>query len=182
MPRCSGSTLTVKGTVGADVNTAQIEQRIVNPDLVGTAVGKRDIRAVPGRADPGAEGRLLLQPRVRRRHTFTATYVFDDPAVAAIAADGRLGERLMSWQVEDADGNRQGLTIAEFGEARRPRHGRLPRRAGRPGRRPRAATPPSARPTRPSSPSTGRPPTPAPGAAPVTGYSVEAIAPTVAGG
>ena len=39
----------------------------------------------------------------------------------------------MSWQVEDADGNRQGLTIAEFGEAGRARHGWLPGRSGRPG-------------------------------------------------
>jgi hypothetical protein len=44
----TGSTLTVEGHIGADVNPDFIEQRIINPDLVDTAVGKRDIRAVPG--------------------------------------------------------------------------------------------------------------------------------------
>ena len=33
---------------------------------------------------------------------FTATYVFDNPATAAIAADASLGERAMAWQVVDA--------------------------------------------------------------------------------
>ncbi len=52
--------------------------------------------------------------------------MFDDPAVAAIAADAGLGERAMAWQVVDADANRQGLTIAEFGEAGGPGFGGCP--------------------------------------------------------
>ena len=83
--------LTVTGHIGAGVNPAQIEQRIVNPDLVGTAVGKRDIRAVPGPLTAGRQGRLLVGPRVRPATTFTATYVFDDPAVARSPPNGGSG-------------------------------------------------------------------------------------------
>ena len=42
---------------------------------------------------------------------------------------------MMSWQLEDADGNRQGLTIAEFGELGGPGMGGCPARPDR--RRPR---------------------------------------------
>ncbi|KRF08958.1 hypothetical protein ASH00_04585 [Arthrobacter sp. Soil782] len=55
-----------------------------------------------------------------------ATYQFDDPATAQIAAAAELGERAMAWQQEDADGNRQGLTIAEFGELGGPGMGGCP--------------------------------------------------------
>ena len=61
---------------------------------------------------------------------FTATYVFDDPAVARIAATGG-GQRILAWQEEDVDDNRQGLTVAEFGEPGGPGIERLPRRAAR---------------------------------------------------
>ena len=42
----------------------------------------------------------------------------------------------MNWEVQDADGNRQGLTIAEFGEAGGPGFGGARRTGGpeRPGR------------------------------------------------
>ena len=46
--------------------------------------------------------------------------------MAKIASQADLGERAMSWQDEDADGNRQGLTIAEFGEAGGPGMGGCP--------------------------------------------------------
>ena len=38
----------------------------------------------------------------------------------------------MSWQEEDADGNRQGLTIAEYGEAGGPGMGGCPAGPGDP--------------------------------------------------
>jgi hypothetical protein len=176
----SGSTLTVTGTVGPDVNTAQMEQRIINPDLVPTAVGKRDIRAVSGGLTPAPKGgyssSLEFAPG-----TFTATYVFDDPAVAQIASKAALGERAMSWQVEDADGNRQGLTIAEFGEAGGPGMGGCP--AGPADQAPPQGSYSAVRSTADKTQLavSWTPATPAPGAAAVTGYSVEAIAPAAAG-
>jgi hypothetical protein len=124
----SGSTLKVYGRVAPDVNSAQMEQRIINPDLVATEVGRRDIRAVPG------TGGLVAAPKGgyssemvvdNKTHTFTATYVFTDAATAAIAAKSG-GERAMSWQAEDADGNRQGLTISEYGEVGGPGMGGCP--------------------------------------------------------
>ena len=44
-----GTTVTVKGHVGAGVNKDQMEQRIIDPALKDTTVGRRDVRAVPGR-------------------------------------------------------------------------------------------------------------------------------------
>jgi Fibronectin type III domain len=84
----------------------------------------------------------------------------------------------MAWQEQDTDGNRQGLTIAEFGELGGPGFGRCP--AG-PGQQPapagsaafvRAAD-------RTSAKVTWTPATPQPGAADVTGYSVEALGASV---
>ena len=176
----SGSTLTVTGTVGSDVNTAQMEQRIINPDLVPTAVGKRDIRAVSGPLTPAPRGGYSSSLEFSAG-TFTATYIFDDPAVALVASKASLGERAMSWQVEDSDGNRQGLTIAEFGEAGGPGMGGCP--AGPADQAPPTGSYSAVR-------STGdktqlavswTPATPLPGAAAVTGYSIEAIAPATAG-
>jgi hypothetical protein len=172
----NGSTLTVTGTVGADVNTAQMEQRIINPDLVTTAVGKRDIRAVSGPLTP-APSNAYSSSLEFSAGTFTATYVFNDPAVALTASKATLGERAMSWQVEDADGNRQGLTIAEFGEAGGPGMGGCP--AGPTDQAPPAGTFSAVRSTADKTQLAvaWTPATPAPGAAAVTGYNVEALAP-----
>src|ERR671920_797304 len=57
--------------------------------------------------------------------TFTAVYVFDSADAAKVAASTQV-ERFMSWQVEDAQGNRQGLTISEFGESGGPGMGGCP--------------------------------------------------------
>ena len=108
------TTLKVVGHVGPGVNTDQMEQRIVNPDLRTTAINRRDVRAVPGPLAT-AHGAGIRLRSATTGSTFTATYEFDDPAVAAVAATGG-GERIMTWQVQDADANRQGLTISEFGE------------------------------------------------------------------
>ena len=106
-------TYKVTGHIAADVDPAQLEQRTVNPALTDTTVGKRDIRAAVGPLTPSTNGAyssgIDIDPV---NHTFTATYVFTDPANARIAAPGG-GERLLSWQVTDALGNRQGVTIAE---------------------------------------------------------------------
>jgi len=120
----SGSTVTVNGNISG-ANPAQMEQRIVNPDLVDL-VGKRDVRAVFGPMTPAPKGGYSSGLVNNGDGTFTATYVFDDPAAAEAAANSDLGERAMSWQVEDADANRQGLTIAEFGEAGGPGMGGCP--------------------------------------------------------
>src|SRR3954447_1827141 len=120
----SGSTVTVNGNISG-ANPAQMEQRIVNPDLVDL-VGKRDVRAVFGPMTPAPKGGYSSGLVNNGDGTFTATYVFDDPAAAEAAANSDLGERAMSWQVEDADGNRQGLTIAEYGEAGGPGMGGCP--------------------------------------------------------
>jgi hypothetical protein len=113
----SGSTLTIRGHVGPGVNPAQMEQRIVNPDLTETNIGRRDVRATPSTvltpSDKGGYSSMLAVDQAAG--TFTATYVFDDPAVAQIAASGG-GERAMAWQQEDAEANRQGLTISEYKE------------------------------------------------------------------
>ncbi|HJR39552.1 MAG TPA: hypothetical protein VJ819_14315, partial [Nocardioidaceae bacterium] len=119
----NGNVITVDGYVGPGVNPAQMEQRIINPDLKDTEVGRRDLRAVPGELiDDGAYSSEM----VVSGSSFVATYTFDNAATAEIAASADLGERSMAWQVEDADANRQGLTIAEYGEAGGPGMGGCP--------------------------------------------------------
>ena len=120
-----GNTVIVTGHIGPGVNRDNTEQRIVEPALTDTAVGRRDVRALPGPLTPGARGGYQSSLEFSG-DTFTATYVFDDPEVAEIAANAGLGERLLSWEVTDAVGNRQGLTIAEFGEPGGPGMGGCP--------------------------------------------------------
>ena len=174
-----GVTVTVKGHLGTTVNPAQLEQRIVNPDLV-PLVGRRDVRAVPGPLTAAPRGGYQSGLEVTGG-TFTATFVFTDPAAARVTA-GTGVERLMSWQVEDAAANRQGLTIAEFGELGGPGFGGCP--AGPTDQAPPAgsfATVRSADKTRLAV--TWTPVAPLPGAPAITGYDVEALAPAaVAGG
>jgi protein tyrosine phosphatase (PTP) superfamily phosphohydrolase (DUF442 family) len=170
----SGNTLTVKGFAGPGVNQAQMEQRIINPDLVDTEVGKRDIRAVPGPLTPAPRGGYSSSLTFEGSQ-FTATYVFTDPANALIASKSTLGERAMAWQAEDADANRQGLTIAEYGELGGPGFGGCPAGPGDAG-----APQPGAASAQRSTDKTGlsitwNPATQVPGAAAITGYSVEAI-------
>ena len=54
-----------------------MEQRIINPDLVDTDVGKRDIRAIPGPLTPAPKGGYSSSLEFEG-NTFTATYVFHD--------------------------------------------------------------------------------------------------------
>ena len=124
-----GTTITVEGSIGSEVNPDFIEQRIINPDLLAT-VGKRDIRALPGPIVPAARGGYSSGIAFPTPTTFLATYQFDTLDAANTAAASDLGERAMNWQVQDADGNRQGLTIAEFGEAGGPGMGGCPQGPG----------------------------------------------------
>jgi Fibronectin type III domain/Chitobiase/beta-hexosaminidase C-terminal domain len=167
-------TLVVRGYAGPGVNQAQMEQRIIQPDLVDTEIGRRDIRAVPGPLTPAPKGGYSSSLTFEGDQ-FTATYVFQDPANALIASKADLGERAMSWQVEDADGNRQGLTIAEYGEAGGPGMGGCPAGPGDAG----APQPGSASIVRSvdktSVSVTWKPTDQLPGAAAVTGFDVEAV-------
>jgi hypothetical protein len=169
------NTVVVHGYAGPGVNQAQMEVRIIQPDLVDTEVGKRDIRAVPGPLVPAPRGAYSSSLEFEGDQ-FTATFVFQDPANALIASKADLGERAMSWQVEDADGNRQGLTIAEFGEAGGPGMGGCPLGPGDAG----APQPGGAFAQRDATDKsklsvTWTPNDPLPGAAQVTGYDIEAI-------
>jgi hypothetical protein len=122
----SGNTVTVSGYLNDGVNAAQVEQRVINPDLKDTTIGRRDIRAVPG--GTGGDGYTSSLAIDEAANTFKATYNFtgaDAATVAGLVAGGG-GERMMSWQVQDAAGNRQGLTIAEFGELGGPGMGGCP--------------------------------------------------------
>src|SRR4051812_42061333 len=111
-----GTTVTVSGHIAAGMNKDFMEQRIVNPDLV-PLIGKRDVRAVPGPLTPAPAGSYSSSLTFPTADTFVATYEFTDLDAATEAAHSDLGERAMAWQEQDADANRQGLTIAEFGEA-----------------------------------------------------------------
>jgi hypothetical protein len=173
-----GVTVTVQGHIAAGVNPAQIEQRIVNPDLTAL-VGRRDVRAIPGPLTAAPKGGYQSGLDVAGE-TFTATYVFDDPRAAQATANAGV-ERLMSWQVEDADANRQGLTISEFGELGGPGFGGCP--AGPADQAAPAGTFGIVRSADKTKLAVNwTPATPAPGAAAVTGYSVEAIAPAATAG
>lgn len=160
--------------LAAGIDPANVEQRIVNSDLVAL-IGKRDVRAVPGALTPAKTGGYSSGLDIPAGGTtFTATYVFDDAAVAKTVADGG-GARLLTWQVTDAAGNRQGVTIAELGEVGGPGVGGCP--AG-----PADLTPPAgtASVTR-SADGTSlavdwTAVTAQPGSTPVSGYSVTAIA------
>jgi hypothetical protein len=178
-------TLIVEGTIDPANNppdAANMEQRIVNPDGFRTNLGKRDIRAVPGpltaspKAGTSTYSSMLETPTPT---TFKATYVFSDPAVAPIAKDGG-GQRLLQWQQVDAAANRQGVTIAEAGEVGGPGFGGCPAGPAQAA----APTPGSASVLRSTDKASAKvtwtPATAQPGAAAVTGYSIEAIN-TVAG-
>jgi Chitobiase/beta-hexosaminidase C-terminal domain/Fibronectin type III domain len=172
----TGSTLTVTGHIGATVDPANTEQRIVNPDLRATAVARRDIMAVPGPLTPSANGSYQSSLEFLGT-TFTATYVFLDPAVAQVANSSFLGERMMSWQVVDLAGNRQGLTIAERGEVGGPGVGGCPNgplASGPPGPSNVVAVNVAGGVKLTWTPATAIPGTPA-----ITGYRVHAVSQTV---
>ena len=168
----SPTTLTVKGHIGAGVIQANTEQRIVEPLLTPTVIGRRSIRALPGPVTASPKGGYASGLEFTGS-TFTATYIFDDPAVAQIAADASLGERLLSWQLVDAAANRQGVTIAERGEPGGPGIGGCPNgplQSGPPG-----PTDVSAAKVPAGVKLTWTPAAALPGTQPITGYRATAI-------
>ena len=174
----SGSTLTVKGHIGSGVNTDNTEQRIVEPALVDTDIARRDIRAIPGPLTPAPRGGYssALEFGLDGPNTFRATYVFDTPATAVIAANAALGERLLSWEFTDPAGNRQGVSIAEFGEPGGPGFGGCPNgplQSGPPG-----PTDVSAVNVPGGVKLTWTPAVPIPGTPAITGYRATAVAAT----
>ncbi|WP_104179681.1 fibronectin type III domain-containing protein [Arthrobacter sp. B0490] len=174
----NGNTVTVRGHVADGVNTDQMEQRIVEPALKDTSVGRRDARAISGplTAEDGYQSRLEFG--LDGPNTFTATYIFDDPAAAEIAA-GAGGARAMAWQERDADDNRQGLTIAEFGELGGPGMGGCPNGPLQSG--PAGPTDISAAEVAGEVKVHWTPAQAIPGTPPITGYRVTAVAKTVVG-
>jgi hypothetical protein len=117
----------VEGYISPGFDTANFEQRIIEPALRDTEVARRDIRAAFGPLVADANNSYLsgveLDPTDATH--WVATYVFQDASTAAIA-DAAGGERAMTWQFTDPAANRQGLTIAEFGEPGGPGFGGCP--------------------------------------------------------
>jgi hypothetical protein len=174
----NGTTVTVTGHIGPDVIRDNTEQRIVEPALTGTPIGRRDVRAIPGPLTPAPRGGYSSGLEFSG-DTFTATYVFDDAGTARIAANAELGERLLSWQETDADGNRQGVTIAEFGEVGGPGLGGCPNgplQSGPPGPTDLVAANVAGGIRLTWTPATAIPGTPA-----ITGYRAHAVGQTVTG-
>ncbi|MGG5259478.1 fibronectin type III domain-containing protein [Phycicoccus avicenniae] len=170
-----GSTITVAGTFGPGVDPSFLEQRIIQPDLVGTAVGKRDVRALPGPLTRAPRGGYSSGMSIdAAAGTFLATYVFDTVELADTTAAADLGERAMNWQVQDADGNRQSLTISEFGEAGGPGMGGCPLGPSQQEAPAGGATAIRSA-DKASMQVNWTPVAPQPGAAAVTGYDVEVI-------
>ena len=100
----------VNGKV-AGLDPANTEIRVVNPDFTNTAVGRRDVRAIPG--NPVTNAGYTSQV-VFTGTSFVATFTFDAVELATICNSGAFS--LSMWQFTDAVGNAQGLTISEFGE------------------------------------------------------------------
>jgi hypothetical protein len=174
----NGNTVTVKGHIANGANKDQIEQRIVEPALKDTTVGRRDVRAVPGPLAAEVGYRSSLEYGLDGSNTFTATYIFDEPAAAELAANAG-GARAMAWQEQDADGNRQGLTIAEFGELGGPGMGGCPNGPLNSG--PAGPTNVSAAKVNGDLKVNWTPAQAVPGTPAITGYRVHAVAKTVSG-
>lgn len=166
----NGAVLVVKGKIGSGVSPSQLEQRIINPDMDDTIIGRRDVRAVPGGFAASPNGGYESMMEVSGG-TYTATYQFESAELAELAEAG--GARLMSWEKEDGEANRQGLTIFELGETGGPGFGGCPVGPAQ------AAAPAGSFQSELSTDSTTMTfnwtkPEAAAGAAPLTGYSVSA--------
>ena len=175
-----GVTVTITGYIGDGANPAQVEQRIVEPAFKNTAIARRDVRAVPGPLAANEGYSSSLEFGLTGPNTFTATYVFDAPDAAGIAAAAGSGVRAMSWQLEDAAANRQGLTIAEFGELGGPGMGGCPNGPLQSG--PAGATNVIAATAADSLKVTWTPAVAVPGTPAITGYRVHAVAQTTVNG
>lgn len=100
---------------GTAMDLGRVEQRIVNPDLKDTVVGKRDVRAVLGdglSADPSVVG------------GFIAVYDQYPDAIDNLIVNGQT--RVLTWQDTNPAGDRLGITIHEVGEVGGPGFGGCP--------------------------------------------------------
>ncbi|MHA7209423.1 Ig-like domain-containing protein [Arthrobacter sp. MDT1-65] len=175
----SGNTVTVHGRIAAGVDRARFEQRIIEPGMKDTDVGRRDVRALPGPLTPSDKGGYSSGVTFDGADAFTATYVFDTPATAELAAAAG-GARAMAWEAADVDDNRQGLTIAEFGETGGPGMGGCPNGPSRSG--PVAPTDLAAAPVGGDLKVTWTPAQAIPGTPAITGYRATAVARTSTNG
>ena len=104
-----------------------MEQRIINPDFANTRIGRRDIRAdnAGGRIDnvPGGTG-SLLRTGDNTSIEWRAVYTGLNDAEKQLAIAGQ--SRAMAWLNTNANGDRFGLTISEFGEVGGPGMGGCP--------------------------------------------------------
>jgi hypothetical protein len=108
----AGTTLKITGFVGSTVISGNLEVRVVNPLLLDTTVAKRQINAIIGPLAPNvgySSGIEIVGT------TFTATFTFNSQNAADIAGSGE-GLSLRMWQETQPNGERQGLTISEYGE------------------------------------------------------------------
>jgi hypothetical protein len=172
-PDANPTRVIVTGRLDRAINVGNVEQRIVNPELV-PLIGKRDVRALPGPSAPAPKGGYSSGLETdAATNSFTATYDFDSASVAQVVANGG-GERLLTWQVTDGAGNRQGVTIAELGELGGPGMGGCPA-----GPADQSAPTGTAKTIRSADKTSIQvdwtAATPQPGAAAVTGYSVDVI-------
>jgi hypothetical protein len=100
---------------GSPMDLGLVEQRVVNPDLKDTSVGKRDVRAVVGEglsADPSVAG------------GFVAVYDQYSDDIDDLIVNGQT--RVLTWQATNAAGDRLGITIHEVGEIGGPGFGGCP--------------------------------------------------------
>jgi hypothetical protein len=111
--------LQVNGTAsdsGAALPLEFMEQRIANPDLVATRIGRRDIRAdtIGGRVQNvlGGAGNLL---RTGAGDEWRAIYTGLNEVEKQLAVAGQ--GRALAWLSTNGNGDRFGVTVSEFGEA-----------------------------------------------------------------
>jgi hypothetical protein len=108
---------TAKTETGEPMPLRLMEQRIINPDFAATRIGRRDIRADTsgGRVQnvPGGIGDLQ-RTGVSPSTEWRALYTGMNDAEKQLAVAGQ--SRAMAWLSTNANGDRFGMTISEFGE------------------------------------------------------------------
>ncbi len=111
---------TAADALGARLDLANVEQRVVNPDLL-PFVGKRDIRAVVGGVAPDGD---LAWDATAGPTGWTATYRDLGVGAATTAQAGQT--RALAWHEVNLAGDRLGITIFEAGEVGGPGLGGCP--------------------------------------------------------
>ncbi len=125
----NNNVVTLSGTgVSSLPDPTFIECRIVQPALVNTIVGRRDVRAIPLISFPRATG--YTSSLTTNGDAFTCTFNFLDAANnpnSLTAESAYIGIiQVSSWLFTDAAGNAQGMTISEFGFNGGPMDGTCP--------------------------------------------------------